>query len=424
MLCRRGAVLLLAAHAGLAQPAAADPFLITVGIARHAAKAYTPGQGRAIVEEMNRVLGSQKAKHDTSDCPVRFAFAGIKTLDLPAAINGEDSYRRVVRQNATPVVLVDKITACMVGNTLKTGVFAGCSFPDSAAAVTWTMTTQGNLAIATSALMWLHEFGHSQRLNHSTATKSFMRATISHEDSMVPEADCRSLGRTNRAFPAALPGTPVVVAGEPQAAPMASGIEGLLGALWMEDVPVADLLEVSDEVAVLREILSDPGRAGLWPNAVLALGVLGDAGDVGRLAEFHRALGAGERTPAAAETLFNLPLAMGMLGGRTGEPAAEAFLADVLDDAIAGVAAARQAGETTPDSVFAGNIGYFALLGRQALAGLTFFAGGDIVKSNDPAATAAQAEALGLGADVIAALEAYSFDVQRMGLPTLPRDGR
>ena len=221
------------------------------------------------------------------------------------------------RNSGYSINVVSQILECG-GHVVASGQsFAGCtnlgSFPVT--------VVPGDSGLR--HVLWLHELGHSQGLNDRCDDRPngcrsnigwVMAGVLDTRNVKLGSDECRMLdGEQN---------FPILVQAEDHGE---DTVDALLAQNWHHAMPVLTLLALDDtETARLREILAGEDRT-LWANAVLALGLSGNAEDRDLLlAVLNAPIAAtgeqaeeGEVDFAVIDAKLNVPIALGYIANRT-----------------------------------------------------------------------------------------------------------
>lgn len=320
----RQTVIALAATASVAlthfaAPAWSTDFFLRVG--RSTNSEFPGHKVPEVVSYMSAIFnGSQ---YTGVDCEVNFTLSENTIITAPDSVDTSSDLQTLFQTSQANVVVVRFLNYC--GG--YSPAWSGCSDDNLNVVVDNEVGLGSPLALQTNAVLWLHEFGHSQHLSHNSGTNNMMRASVNGDNLLITSAQCDNFMRDNNRFD---PGAGAAVQGLGLSQQIVVGqdpVERLLFAAW-NGIPTNDIREIITDPAILRAILMDRAKVELWPNAIFALGVVGDVSDVQFLLFLHQNYAALLVEPPATETVIRartrVPVALAMLGSTFG-PESQAF---------------------------------------------------------------------------------------------------
>lgn len=171
-------------------------------------------------------------------------------------------------------------------------------------------------------ILWLHEFGHNQTLNHrNSPTRAVMFPSIGVDHDILNATECTALRQP-------IAETLITDAGDAQVE--AASVEEFVRRIYYHGLPYQAATRYdSSAVPTLVNMLSDERDQPYWPNIVALLGIVGDDAAVDTLESFIEADGelvSYERYRAASTAV----VAFGYLANRARSDRAIDYLAGGL----------------------------------------------------------------------------------------------
>lgn len=261
---------------------------------------------QSIVTKANKILAG--VPHASCRTTKLLKTVGAQTFsdDLPRAITSRQDFNKI-RDSGYSVNVVSQILWCG-GHVVKQGQsFGGC-------------TTIGNEPVIVTrrsrsieATIWLHEIGHAQGLSDrcedrkSTGCRKdvgWVMAGFAHRsNSKISEAECSAYAK-EQTFP--------IIVEDGLFEDEGMTID-LLSGEWLHGVPLDAILSATpDQIEQARDIVRSL-EGGALPNAILALGLVGEEADAVLFNEVML-LPAGNQKLIDAK--LNVPIALGYLFNR------------------------------------------------------------------------------------------------------------
>ncbi len=133
-------------------------------------------------------------------------------------------------------------------------------------------------------ILWLHEFGHNETLNHrNSPTRAVMFPSIGVDHDILNATECTALRQP-------IAQTPITDAGDAQVE--AASVEEFVRRIYYHGLPYQAATRYdSSAVPTLVDMLSDERDQPYWPNIVALMGIVGDDTAVDTLESFISAEG-------------------------------------------------------------------------------------------------------------------------------------
>lgn len=312
-----------------------------ISVSRHPSVSLSNTQAQQILAEFTSVISVSDSPSDIACAtdaigqllPAIYLLDGtVSSYSGPGVINSEADYTAVLTEPGY-VKVVSAINWC--------GDFgpniAGCApIPGSSFAV---VRLSGTL----EGILWAHEFGHTVGLEHRNENRAVMRSSIASNARGINLAECERFvekfnpayyaqGAASAARTADVNPPPAVDGFSASTVPEGTSLMELVRAVYPHGTPMKALAEfdTTGDLPALRAMLLDDTESLFWGNAVVALGMLGDASDVPRLVQFAAAQAALPDEAGLMNASAAL-MALGYLANRTGDATALAYLANQMD---------------------------------------------------------------------------------------------
>lgn len=340
-----------AAMAGSLLMAAALTGCITdVSVTRHADTALTAVEARAILADFSAVVNTADSASDIACAtdaagqflPAYYVLDGAVGIhNGPSVINGQQDFAALMAEPGIAKV-VEAINWC---GDFGPNIIGCAPIPGSMFAVV-------RRSASVEGILWAHEFGHSVGLEHRQDDRAVMRSTIGVNNRDITLAECKQyMKKVNIDYykPGAAALAPVstetdsgrvanvetLVFGGAGAEPAQSPatLREFVRTVYPHGTPMSQLsqMQAGGELPGIRALLGDASESLYWGNAVVVLGMLGDARDVPLLIQFaNTQAAASEQEPDALGNASAALMALGYLANRTGDMTALSFLADAM----------------------------------------------------------------------------------------------
>lgn len=274
-----------------------------------------------ILTDATRVLNTADGTGDVA-CRVLLQRTGpVLPLDrsLPAEVNSAEDFDRLVAEPGR-VKVVRRIRWCgspadnVIGCAPKPGL--------SLVVVRHSRDLEGQLLA--------HEFGHNRGLDHVGDPARVMYFAIEPGARRVDAAECgRYTGPEPAVQAAALAGPPRPDIRTLRSDVAATEIERFVRQVWPHGFPLTAARRFSPaEVERVLPLLDSDAERRAWANIVLVAGAAGGPGTAERLLAFLNHPVADPSDPAAVSAKTSVPVALGYLANRTGDPLALRTLID------------------------------------------------------------------------------------------------
>ncbi len=306
-------LLMIVSLSGQAFAQAPNHHSVTVGFGPGAA--ITEQDARDIIQGMN-VLLAQQGYCECLVAEFELKSAPQAMMGTPASVDTRADFD-AFRTSGVTVNLVEAIDWCGGYNPPA----LGCAAPGGPVVLERTSPQP--------ALAWLHEFGHAQGLSwsshngqaHNPQSGTLMFSRLG--GGRIDAVECSALTQPSgvAGYKTLSGAARACISSPPTPGPAA--LEDLLAAVWIHGVPYDEVTDLGEEgLTRVRDVLQS-SVYDLWPNSVLALGVLGTGEDL-KILEMILASAAQDQSAVRAK--LNVPIAVGYLAARNQDGQATDFI--------------------------------------------------------------------------------------------------
>ena len=302
-----------------------------IKIAQSKNEHLTNARADRIIKKMNKILTSTNFGGDQCN-QLKFKRKGSVSTDdsIPEFINSKAKHDQLFNNSAYSIYVVRGISRC---GSLKQDNIGGCGLRGkSVIAIDFPNDDQ------IAAIVWLHEFGHTQRLSHATDGKShitrkkaLMRARAAHSHQSITNGECGYLAKSSARFPTESDGASAIKVSQVALKSQDKGLEAaelreLLSQVRLGKYPIERLRALSlYQIGLLRSYLFNPDFVTMWPNVVDYLAITGTSSDV-ELFKSFLVLHTTTTGKTVERAKLQIPFAMGVLANRFKSQTAYRFL--------------------------------------------------------------------------------------------------
>ena len=273
-----------------------------------------------VVSQSNVIL-SNTSDADIACHSLKFKQDGdIRSASRKNSVDTQSELRALLNDTSTNVHVVSRINYCR--GPAAAGV-VGCAGQGTSIVV------EDVARVGLAAVVWLHEFGHTQNLSrategeaHASRTGALMSASVSNGSTLLDAGECNRMIASSMNFDTQRGNAVTLIEVSLGEFPdPETPLEDLLYAAWIEGPPLEKLRELDEGgslPAELRMILLSIEKRHLWANSVTALGLTGEPSDISFLISFFQRRHGDEfvNDPFVEEARLQVPFSIGYLSAR------------------------------------------------------------------------------------------------------------
>lgn len=283
-----------------------------------------------IVAQANVIL-SNTSDADIACHSLNFAQDGdIRSASRKNSVDTQSELRALLNDTSTTVHVVSRINYC--SGPAAAGV-VGCAGQGTSIVV------EDVARVGLAAVVWLHEFGHTQNLSrateggaHASRSGALMNASVSSRSTLLDVGECDRMNASSMNFDTQRGNAVTLIEASIDEFPdPETPLEDLLYAAWIEGPPVERIRELDEGGSLraeLRIILLSIEKRHLWANSVTALGLSGERSDISFLISFFQRSHGDDfvNDPFVEEARLQVPFSIGYLSARFETSEGFAFL--------------------------------------------------------------------------------------------------
>lgn len=386
--------------------------VLGVSLGQSEGGSMTEAKADMILSEANRILANGGSSGSACGGLALKRVGGVtKEKGITAFVNTASDLDKLLKNGTYSIIVVGGINYC--GGTVTAGV-VGCSMKGSSVIV------EDVADDALAAILWMHEFGHTQNLSkatdgtpHTSRHNAVMREAIDVNTDNLTAAECGYLIKTAKMFPVISESSKRITVSSPTTSQPdpTDRVRALLSQLWSHGPPVSQVKQMgTDEINEIRRLLRSPEDYKLWTNAVTALGIVGVESDIDVLQAFVNA-SAPSKDISVARAKLQVPFSIGVLTSRFRSTSGLSFLRRHVNPNASqsiGLAATADRNQILSQQFAVQSLRGLALSGARATV--------DAALSDAKAANQAGAFSLGQSDELFEQLKEIQNDVDRMGI--------